>query len=310
MKLKGFIPAPFTPFFPDGKVNVQIIPAYAERLKKDNVAGVFINGTTGEGLMLNNHERKITAEAWLEQKTDDFKVIIHTGATSIEDVKDLTRHAAEHSADGTGVMAPIFLRPNKISSLIQYCSEVAAEAPEIPFYYYHIPQITDVDFMMIDFLEGIDNHIPNFAGIKYSGTNIMDVLLCAQFDNNRWDVIYGQDEKLLAGLAFGLDSAIGSTYNYMTPHYQKLVEAYQSGNLNEARELQTASAKLVRCMDQFGGGIRVGKRIMKEIGIDCGSMRSPGPNLPETEWEEFQQYARASSLEEYETIFDFIKGDE
>src|SRR5690606_22388374 len=119
--------------------------------------------------------------------------------------------------------------------------------------YYHIPQITAVDFMMIDFLEQAEGQIPNLKGIKYSGTNIMDVLLCAEYDNNKMDIVYGQDEKLLAGLAYGLTSAIGSTYNYMAPHYHSLVKAYQSGDMARARELQTASAKLVRCMDKFGG---------------------------------------------------------
>ncbi len=305
MKLKGFFPAPYTPFHPNGKINTDIIPTYAARLKKDGVAGVFAGGTTGEGLLLTIQERKEMAEAWMAHQDDNFKVIIHVGASSVEDAKELTRHAASISAHAFSTMAPIFLKPGSVSALIHFCKEIAAEAPELPFYYYHIPQITAVDFMMIDFLEQAEGQIPNLKGIKYSGTNIMDVLLCAEYENKKMDIVYGQDEKLLAGLAYGLESAIGSTYNYMAPHYHSLVKAFQTGDMAKARELQTASAKLVRCMDQFGGGIRVGKRIMKEIGIDCGGLRSPGMTITEKEWNDFQNLLRANGLDDYEDFVPF-----
>ncbi|MBY5956875.1 dihydrodipicolinate synthase family protein [Membranicola marinus] len=287
MQLTGFFPAPFTPFDNNGKVNPSLIPAYADHLKKDGVAGVFVGGTTGEGLLLSVRERKEMAAAWIAEQDNTFQVIIHVGASSIEDAKELARHAASISATGISTMAPLFLKPQSVSALIDFCAKVAEEAPDLPFYYYHIPQVTAVDFMMVDFLEQVGDRIPNFAGLKYSGTDIMDVLLCAEFNAPKRDIIYGQDEKLLAGLVFGLQGAIGSTYNYMTPHYLDLVKAFESGDLKKARKMQADSATLVRAMNRYGGGIRVGKRIMKEIGLDCGGLRSPGETIPEKEWAEF-----------------------
>lgn len=303
MKLKGFFPAPFTPFDSNGKVNYDIIPAYADRLKRDGAAGVFVNGTTGEGLLLTIQERKEITETWMAHQETSFKVIVHAGAPSIEDSKELAAHAASISADGISTMAPIFLKPQSVSALIEFCALIAKKAPDLPFYYYHIPQVTGVDFMMIDFLEQVAGKIPNLAGIKYSGTNIMDVLLCAEYNNKALDIVYGQDEKLLAGLAFGLKAAIGSTYNYMTPHYIKLVKAYQSNDMEKARSLQLVSAELVRSMDHFGGGIRVGKQIMKEIGIDCGGLRSPGETITEREWEEFLEREDLTDLQDLLNLF-------
>ena len=46
-KTEGFITAPLTGFNPDGSVNLDIIPRYAEMLHANGVAGVFVNGTTG-----------------------------------------------------------------------------------------------------------------------------------------------------------------------------------------------------------------------------------------------------------------------
>lgn len=305
MNLKGLIPAPFTPFHPDGTIHPEVIPAYANRLQKKGVIGVFINGTTGEGLLLTMDERKKMAEAWIDHQCADFRVIIHVGATSIEDSLELTRHAASIGAHAVSTMAPLFLKPQNVKALVDYCAIIADEAADMPFYFYHIPQITGQDFMMVEFLEYAEGKIPNLAGIKYSGTNIMDVLLCAEYENQRMDIIYGQDEKLLAGLVFGLEGAIGSTYNYMPGHYIELIQAYRDGDLEKARKYQLASAQLVRYMDQYGGGIRVGKRIMKEIGIDCGDLRSPGQSITELEWKDFQNTLVQNDLHLFEEVSQF-----
>lgn len=49
-KIKGLIDAPFTPFLENGEVNYEPIPAYAAMLKKNGLKGVFINGSSGEGI--------------------------------------------------------------------------------------------------------------------------------------------------------------------------------------------------------------------------------------------------------------------
>ena len=65
-KIIGLINAPFTPFYEDGEVNYEPIPAYAEMLQKNGLKGVFINGSSGEGYMLTEDERMRLAEAWVE----------------------------------------------------------------------------------------------------------------------------------------------------------------------------------------------------------------------------------------------------
>ena len=74
-KIKGLIDAPFTPFYENGEVNYEPIAAYADMLYKNGLKGVFINGSSGEGYMLTDEERKRLAERWMECAPKDFKVI-------------------------------------------------------------------------------------------------------------------------------------------------------------------------------------------------------------------------------------------
>ena len=58
----------------------------------------------------------------------------------------------------------------------------------------------------------------------------MDFQQCIELDNGRFDLLFGRDEILLAGLAAGAKGAVGSTYNYAAPIYRQLWKAYDSGN--------------------------------------------------------------------------------
>jgi N-acetylneuraminate lyase len=280
-KIDGLIAAPFTPYLPDGEVNTGIIKDYAEKLKRDGLKGVFICGTTGEGMLLTREERKAVAEEWVKYNSPDFKVIVHVGTTSSKQSKDLAAHAQKIGAYAIGSMGPIFLKPAKLAELLGFCADLASGAPKLPFYYYHIPSLSGVHFPMTDFIKEASGQIPNFRGIKFTDNNFMEMQQCLHMDNGKWDILHGFDELLLAGLALGAKGAVGSTYNYMAAHYNQIVTAFENGQIDEAREKQAISVKVVEVLLKYGGAVVAGKALMKHVGIDCGPCRLPLKNLDE-----------------------------
>ena len=167
-KIHGLIDAPFTPFYANGEVNYKPIQAYADLLARNGLKGVFINGSSGEGYMLTEEERMLLAEAWVKAVPKDFKVIVHVGSTCVKSSRRLAEHAQKIGAWGIGAMAPPFPKVNRIEELVKYCEEIACGAPNLPFYFYHIPAFNGAYLSMLDFLKAVDGRIPNFAGIKYT----------------------------------------------------------------------------------------------------------------------------------------------
>ncbi len=92
-KLTGLIAAPHTPFLANGEIDYNAIDAIAKHLIATNVVGAYVLGTTGEGIHCSVAERKAVAERWVKASTGKLKLIIHTGALSIADTLELTRHA-------------------------------------------------------------------------------------------------------------------------------------------------------------------------------------------------------------------------
>ena len=293
-KIKGLIDAPFTPFHEDGSLNLAPIPEYAALLARNGLKGVFINGSSGEGYMLTEEERMQLAEAWMAAVPEDFKVIVHVGSTSVMSSRRLAEHAQKIGAWGIGAMATPFPKIGNIEQLCRYCEEIASAAPELPFYYYHIPAFNGAFLSMYDFLKAVDGRIPNFAGIKYTFESLYEYNRCRRYQNGKFDMLHGQDETILPCLAMGgAQGGIGGTTNYNGRCLTGILEAWEKGDLEKARQLQDFAQDVIDVICNFRGNIVGGKRIMKLIGLDLGPNRVPFMSVTDEEEQELRRQLEA-----------------
>lgn len=283
-KIIGLIDAPFTPFHPNGDVNLQPIEAYVAMLVKNGLKGVFINGSSGEGYMLTTEERMLLAEKWVKAAPAGFKVIVHVGSCCLRESEKLARHAQQIGAWGIGAMAPPFPKIGKIEELVRYCEVIAAAAPELPFYYYHIPAFNGAYLPMISLLEAVDGRIPNFAGIKYTYESLYEYNQCCLYKNGKFDMLHGQDETILPSLAQGgAKGGIGGTTNYNGRELVGVIEAWKRGDVETARKKQNFAQEVINIICHYRGNIVGGKRIMKLMGFDLGPNRVPFRNMTDDE---------------------------
>ena len=279
--LTGLIAAPFTAFHADGSLNLPFIEKQVASLAANGVTGAFVCGTTGEGISLTVPERIEVAERWQQVAGGRLPVIVHVGHAGLADARVLAAHAQKIGARGVGCLAPFFFKPGGVDDLVAFCAEVAAAAPALPFYYYHIPSMTGVNIPAADFLRAAAPRIPNLAGVKFTFENLMDFAECVRLDGGRYDIVFGRDEILVAGLSLGARGAIGSTYNFMAPIFHEIIAAFEKGDLAEARKKQAAANVIIQIFIRHGG-LPAGKTMMKMIGLDCGPMRLPVRALGES----------------------------
>jgi N-acetylneuraminate lyase len=271
-RIKGIIPAVFTPLTDEGEVDIKQIKPFSEFLIKDGVSAIYVCGSTGEGPLLTTPERQTAAKAFIEAVAGRVPVIVQVGHNSIKEAVLLAKQAAKAGADAISAVSPTYFKLNSLEILIECMTEIASAAPDLPFYYYHIPQITGVDFDMIQFLEEASGKIPNLRGIKYSAFTIFEMQACRQLQNEKFELFFGSDEMLLSALAVGIEGAVGSTFNFATPLYMSIIKAFKEGNLQKAQALQYKAFQMVRILVKYGGQPAF-KATMKLIDMDCG------PNL-------------------------------
>jgi len=248
-------------------------------LHKDGVVGAFICGTTGEAMSLSVDERLQIAERWMLKAPKDLRVVVHVGHTALIECQRLAAHAQSIGADSFACMAPFFFKPNSAGNLVHWCEQVAAAAPKLPFYYYHIPSMTGVSIPVFDFLKIAADRIPNLVGVKFTYEDLEDFKRCLDFDDGRFDLLFGRDELLLRALAVGANGAVGSTYNFAAPIYQKVIEAFAEGDQQSSENSQALAIKMIDTLIAGGPSpIATFKWFMKRVGVDCGPARLPLQN--------------------------------
>ncbi|XP_027468555.1 N-acetylneuraminate lyase isoform X3 [Zalophus californianus] len=247
-KLQGLVAATITPMTEHGEINFSVIGQYVDYLvEEQGVKNIFVNGTTGEGLSLSVSERRQVAEAWVAKGRNKLdQVVIHVGALSLKDSQELAQHAAEIGADGIAVIAPFFLKP---------WNKVRAE----------------------ELLDGIQDKIPTFQGLKFSDTDLLDFGQCV--DQNRqqqFAFLFGVDEQLLSALVMGATGAVGSTYNYMGKKTNQMLEAFERKDFSSALNHQFCIQRFINFVLKLGFGVSQTKAIMTLVsGIPVGPPRPP-----------------------------------
>ncbi|WP_345949615.1 dihydrodipicolinate synthase family protein [Mucilaginibacter sp. PAMB04274] len=299
MKINGIVAATFAAYHEDGTLNTEIIATLVEKLIGDGVSGVYICGTNGEGPNMSVEERMAVAEAYVKAANKRILVLVHVGHTSIAECKKLAAHAASIGADAFSSVAAFYFKPVSVQNLVDCMAEIASAAPQLPFYYYHMPTLTGVGMDMVDFLKIGGQQIPNLAGIKYTASTLYEYQACLNVEDGRYEALYGFDEMLLPALSVGAVGAIGSTYTFAAPVYLDIIKNYRAGNHEEAKRLQLLMVNIIRCIIKHPS-IAAQRAIMHMLGFDMGNPRLPLAPLSA------QSYAQLKADLESEGFFELL----
>jgi N-acetylneuraminate lyase len=285
LKIRGLVAPVFTPFRPDGSLDLDKVEEQAAHLVGQGVVGVFVAGTTGEGLSLTIEERQQLLERWVAVVGKRLPVIAHVGHDCLADAKALASHAALAGATAIAAIPPFYYRTRAtrvVQDIVSCCVEVAAAAPKLPFYYYHIPGNTGVNPNVTEFAAAAKMRLPTFAGLKFSDPDLVTFSRTVDFCGGEYDLFFGVDELLLPAWSLGAAVAIGSTYNFAGPIYNEMVDAAEAGDMPAARRLHERMRNLA-CSMRRHGGLPALKATMRLRGVDCGPCRLPLRSLDREE---------------------------
>ena len=281
LPLHGLVAATHTPFHSDGSLNLAIVEKQAAHLIDNRVLAAFIGGTTGESSSLTLAERQALTTRWSEVlRGSPLRLIAHVGSNCVEDARTLAAQAQDLGASGVAALAPCYFKPANAGVLVDTMAEIAAAAPSLPFYYYEIPVLTGLQISPSEFLARAADRIPNLAGIKFTSNNLMEYQLCRNFRDQAFDIPYGFDEILLSALALGAKGAVGSSFNFAAPIYNRVIAAFERGDLETARAEQLRSVQVIQKLASYGY-MGAAKATMKMLGVDVGPARLPNTSLSE-----------------------------
>lgn len=274
INMDGLIAAGFSPFDMNRNLNFTPIQKLVDELIEKGISGFYLMGSTGEGLSLPVEDRKKITEEYMKAINKRVPVIVNVSHTSYAVSRDLTHHAVEMGADAVSATLTSYYSITTIDQLINGIEKISECQNMIPFIYYHIPGKTGLNFKMHSFLGQLDGRLPQLCGIKYTSGAIDDFMLCKQEYGHKYKMFFGVDELFLPALSLGVHSFIGSTYNFMLPLYQLILDNYQKDDKDQASHNYYKIAQIIKTFLKYDG-LAAQKAIMHMIGHDFGPTKSP-----------------------------------
>jgi Dihydrodipicolinate synthase/N-acetylneuraminate lyase len=267
----GIYVAMYSAYDEAGDVSPERAKKLARCYAESGVKGLYVGGSSGEGLLHSVEERKKVLEAVMEEVRGELKIIVHVGANSTRDSVELSRHAEELGADAISAVPSIYYRLSE--DAVEAHWQQMIDSTNLPFIIYNIPQTTG--FRLSPRLFRKMAAQDKVIGVKMSGESTFELQQFKKAGGDDFLVFNGPDEQYLAGRSIGADGGIGGTYGVMPELFLKIERCYANGDTAEARRWQFIVNELIAELLSFPSLYGAAKAILKLRGLDCGDVRSP-----------------------------------
>ncbi|MBB4512233.1 4-hydroxy-tetrahydrodipicolinate synthase [Paraburkholderia fungorum] len=271
---KGIIPALITPMTASEEVDEAGLRALIERLIEAGVHALFVLGTNGEFIALNEAEKLRIATIAVDQARSRVPVIAGTGAYATRDVIDLNSKMLDVGVDAVSVITPYFNGATQPELFTHY--ERIARATTLPVMLYTIPAKAGIT-LTVDTVRRLAE-IPNIRGIKDSGGDFDRLLQLINLRRDDFAVFTGTDSMILWTLIAGGDGAVAATTNAVPDVVTSIWKHFQAGDIAAARKAQE-SLRALRDAFALGTMPVVLKTAAQMLGMPAGPARSPAQPL-------------------------------
>jgi 4-hydroxy-tetrahydrodipicolinate synthase len=293
-RLAGVIAAMLTPMTDRGtRVDPEAAGRLTTWLVEKGVHGLYIAGTTGEGLYLSPEEHRDLVRAVVKAAKGTVPVVAHVGALTTAQAVGLARQAAQAGATAVAAIPPPYYSLSR-EELLTYFTAIAQAAAPLSLYLYNIPSHARNE-LPPSFAADLRRAIPSIAGIKDSSGAAGRIPDLVKTLGPSCDVVCGNDDKILQAFQAGAAGIVASGASVFPELYLGLHTAWKAGRVAEAEETQR---QIVAMQKALGNGARLGwyKYVLAQRGVPVGGVRGPLADATLAEQEAIRKSLKAMKL--------------
>ncbi|WP_276259182.1 dihydrodipicolinate synthase family protein [Haloglomus litoreum] len=269
LSLGGVVPPVVTAFEADESLDPEGTAAHAEFVVDGGASAVFPLGTNGEAPLLTAEERDEVVATVVDAVGDRVPVIAGVGAPSTGETVARAEAAAAAGADGVVVVTPYYYPLDGPAAVEHYRAVI--EAVDRPVYVYHIPGRTG-NALSLETLDALAE--AGIAGVKDSSKDV-PWLGQAVDDHPELTFLVGSDSLLVPGLDAGCAGLVSAVANVFPELVVDLYEAYDAGNRERARQLQSTVYDVRTALKRGPYMAGVKTALSLRDGPDVGPLRRP-----------------------------------
>ncbi|GAB6460434.1 4-hydroxy-tetrahydrodipicolinate synthase [Bacillus cereus group sp. MYBK71-2] len=283
--IKGAFPVLITPMDEFQEINWNGVKQNVNYFINQKVAGIIINGSTGEFVSLSKEERFKMVETVLKEVDGRIPVIVGTAAETTKETIEYTKHAEAHGADCALIINSYYCKP-KEEEIYFHFKEIS-NAVNIPIMLYNNPFTSGVD-MSTDLMLRIGKECENVTHIKESSGDIRKARDLVRQGEGAFQVFCGSEDLVMESYLVGATGWVSVAGNIVPGLVTKMYEHFQNGELEKAWEINDAILPLCEFLEGSGKYVQIVKRSMELHGQAGGPSRYPRLGLTEEEDQKLQ----------------------
>ena len=236
-KFRGVVPPLVTLLNPDEEIDQQGTKKLIEHVISGGVHGIFLMGTTGEGMRIRDREYEKAIRIAVTHV--DGRVAVLVGCSDFGTRRTLERiHTAEKmGADAAVVTLAYYLPGFGREEMVRYYKQLAAES-KIPVFIYNLP-VGHRSAMELDTIDELSK-VENIAGIKDSSqerTHLTELIERFR-DRDDFRIFVGTEVLLVESLMSGAHGCVPSIGNVRPDLCVNLYEAIRNRDLERVKVLE------------------------------------------------------------------------
>lgn len=238
---KGIWPAMFTPVDDQGNPAFSELEKLVDALVKDGVKGLYILGSTGQGVLFTEDQRKEVAEVVLDINAGRVPVMVQVGSMTTQNSRALAMHAEKAGADAISSVGPVYFSGGADMVLTHY--QDIAESTNLPFFPYQLGS-SSIKGDINDFVSALID-MPQVQGMKLTTTDLIQISTIHNFVGDRLKLFSGADELLCHSALCGTIGAIGSFYNFWYRECAHVRDSFMNGDFELAKDFMLTFQRII-----------------------------------------------------------------
>ena len=279
-KFKGLWPAMVTPVLENGEPAYEEIEKLVELFISQQMDGLYILGSTGQGLLFTEEQRKKATEVVSKTSAGRIPVIVHIGALTTAESIRLAKHAEKCGVDGVSSVPPIYYSGNADTALEHY--NKIAGSTSLPFFPYQLGD-NSIPGDLLSFIERLLK-IPNITGMKLTTNQLLNISSIHNYAGDRLKLFSGSDELFCHATLCGTVGAIGTFYNIWGVACKHVMSEFVNGNYKLGKEFMLSFQKTIQLVLPNAWTF-IRKAMLLKYNIDIGQTKGPLGNT-QKEWDD------------------------
>ena len=271
MNLKGLGVAIITPFKEDFSVDFRALTKLINHVIDGGVDYIVSLGTTGESVVLNDHEKKSVIEHTINTVEKRVPICLGIGGNDTMAIVDKIKKTNFSNISAILSVSPYYNKPSQEGIFLHY--KLISESSSVPIILYNVPGRTSSNIEASTTLK-LASKFSNIIGIKEASGDLSQINQIIKNKPKNFNVVSGDDDLTNQIIKNGGDGVISVVGQCLPELFSKMVHEALNKNFSISDKISYELSNFIQLLFKNGNPSGI-KSALNHLNICENILRLP-----------------------------------